>query len=710
MSKTRPDQSRPDWPRPDRPRTEMVHIAGLRTGPKWYGPVRVGLRSGPTWHYHRVFGGTGLDRGSNCSKIPDRGLDQNTFGLVWSVRLGPTNEYSKFNGRKYILVIVDDYSRFTWVKFLRTKDEVLEFVFKILKMIQVRLKETVRNIKTDNGTKFVNQTLKSYYEDVGISHQTSVARTPQQNSVVERRNQTFVEAARTMLIFSKAPLFLWEEVVATACYTQNQSLIRKRHNKTPYELFYDRKPDLSYLYVFGALCYPTNDSEDLGLVPQHPSPTPTVPPTNNDWEMLFEPMFDEYFKPAPTVDHPVPAPVPAVSTGTPLSTTINQDAPSTSTSQTTQETQSSDIPLGVEEADHDIELCKKSSMSLNVLEIWDLVPRPDCVMIITLKWIYKVKLDEPGGILKNKARLVARGYLQEKGIDFKESFALVARLEVVSIFIAFAAHINMVVYQMDVKTAILNGILREVVYVSQPNGFVDLENLNHVYKLKKALYGLKQAPQACPIGIFLNQSKYALEIFKKYGIDSTEPMDTPMVDKSKLDEDPQRKPVDPTRYRKMIDSLMYLTASRHLVFSVCMCARYQARPTKKHLNAVKRIFRYLRGTVNIGLWYSNDSCITLTAYADADHVGCQDTRKSTSGSLRLLGDKLSKHIDIRYHFIKEQVENGVVELYLVRTEYQLADIFTKALGRERVEFLMKKLGMESMSPKTMKKLADETEE
>ncbi|GJT81289.1 integrase, catalytic region, zinc finger, CCHC-type containing protein [Tanacetum coccineum] len=150
------------------------------------------------------------------------------------------------------------------VKFLRSKDEVPEFLIKFLKMIQVRLNVTVQNIITDNGTEFVNQTLRAYYEDVGISHQTSVARSPQQNGIVERHNRTLVEAARTMLIFSKAPLFLWAGAVATPCYTQNRSLIRKRHNKTPYELLHNRKPDLPYLHVFGALCYPTNDSKDLG--------------------------------------------------------------------------------------------------------------------------------------------------------------------------------------------------------------------------------------------------------------------------------------------------------------------------------------------------------------------------------------------------------------------------------------------------------------
>ncbi|GJV21762.1 retrovirus-related pol polyprotein from transposon TNT 1-94 [Tanacetum coccineum] len=168
------------------------------------------------------------------------------------------------SGKKYILVIVDDYSRFTWVKCLRSKDEAPVFIINFLKMIQVRLKETVRRIRTDNGTEFVNQTLREYYEKVGISHETSVARSPQQNGVVERRNRTLIEAARTMLIYAKAPLFLWAEAVATACYTQNRSIIRQRHGKTPYELLHNKPPDLSYLHVFGALCYPTNDSENLG--------------------------------------------------------------------------------------------------------------------------------------------------------------------------------------------------------------------------------------------------------------------------------------------------------------------------------------------------------------------------------------------------------------------------------------------------------------
>ncbi|GJY04221.1 retrovirus-related pol polyprotein from transposon TNT 1-94 [Tanacetum coccineum] len=316
-------------------------------------------------------------------------------------------------------------------------------------------------------------------------------------------------------------------------------------------------------------------------------------------------------------------------------------------------------------------------------------------MIITLKWLYNVKVDELGSVLKNKARLVARGYHQEEGIDFEESFTPVALLEAIHIFLAFAAYMSMVVYQMDVKNAFLNGILREEKFSKgtvDPTLFIRREGkyilLMSMMGKMSFLLGL-QISQS-PRGIFLNQSKYAFEIIKKYGMETSDPMDTPMVEKSKLDADPQGK---------------------------------EAKPTEKHLHAVKRIFRYLKGTINMGMWYSKDSYIALTAFADANHAGCQDTEEvhleiplycDNKSAIALCCNNVqhsrSKHIDIRYHFIKEQVENRVVELYFIRTEYQLVDIFTKALGRERLDFLINKLGMRSMSPETLKSLADEEDE
>ncbi|GJY78755.1 retrovirus-related pol polyprotein from transposon TNT 1-94 [Tanacetum coccineum] len=229
-------------------------------------------------------------------------------------------------------------------------------------------------------------------------------------------------------------------------------------------------------------------------------------------------------------------------------------------------------------------------------------------------------------------------------MDFKESFASAARIEAIHIFIANAANKNMTIYQVDVKTAFLNSKLCEVVYISQPEGFVDPDNSYHVYRLKKVLstphysQGNKAKTYSCPKGVFINQTKYALEILKKYGMDTCDLVDTLMVDQTKLDEDLQGKLVDATHYRGMIGSLMYLTSSRpDLVFAVCMCAQYQSRPTEKQLHAVKRIFRYLRGTSSMGLGYSKDTNITLTAFADADHATCQDTRKSTSSSSKEIG-------------------------------------------------------------------------
>ncbi|GKC14182.1 retrovirus-related pol polyprotein from transposon TNT 1-94 [Tanacetum coccineum] len=168
------------------------------------------------------------------------------------------------NEKRYVLVIVDDYSRYTWVHFLRSKYETPEEIKTFLKKITVLLQAPIIIVKTDNDTKFKNQVLKEYFDSVGISYQASSIKTPQENRVVERRNRTLVEASRTRLIFSCAPLFLWTEAIAIVCYTQNRSIIHRRFIKTPYYLINGKKPDISFLHVFGALCYPKNDHEDIG--------------------------------------------------------------------------------------------------------------------------------------------------------------------------------------------------------------------------------------------------------------------------------------------------------------------------------------------------------------------------------------------------------------------------------------------------------------
>ncbi|GJY57067.1 retrovirus-related pol polyprotein from transposon TNT 1-94 [Tanacetum coccineum] len=609
------------------------------------------------------------------------------------------------------------------MRFLKSKDETPEVVIKFLKQIQVGLNKTIRYIRTDNGTEFVNKDLTAYYERVGIFHQKTIPRTPQQNGVVERRNHTLVEAARTMLIFSKAPMFLWAEAVATACYTQNRSLIHTLHNKTLYELVHNKKPDLTFFRVFGALCYPTIDSEDLGKL----QPTADIgifvgyAPSKKGYRIYnkrtrrimktIHVQFDELTKqmapvqlnigPAPTpVSHASAVLVPVNSDGLPSSTTIDQDAPSPSHSPSSSVLQSPSLQQGTaaeptiiednpfapvanapfvnmfapessSEASSSGDACSAESTHVtqphhhlgkwskdhpldNVIgnpsrpvstrkqlttdALWCLynsvmskVEPKNFKSAITKDCWFQAMQDEIHKFDRLQARLVAKGYRQEDGIDFEESFASVARVEVIRIFIANAASKNMIIYQMDVKIAFLNGELKKEVYVSQPEGFVDQTIPTPVLSSKEGSVWFK--------AIFL-------------GVKSIK--------------NPNEGKNPPSGFR-------YPT-------------RYQGHSD-------------LRGTINWGLWYLEDTAMALIAYADADHAGHQDTRRSTPGSAQFLGDKLilwmrSHLTDYGFAFNKiplEQVEKGVVELYYVTTDYQLAGIFTKALPRERFEFLLPRL-------------------
>ncbi|GJV59184.1 retrovirus-related pol polyprotein from transposon TNT 1-94 [Tanacetum coccineum] len=228
-----------------------------------------------------------------------------------------------------------------------------------------------------------------------------------------------------------------------------------------------------------------------------------------------------------------------------------------------------------------------------------------------MKWLWKNKHDEENTVIHNKAHLVAKGYNQQEGIDFKESFAPVARLEAVRLFVAYATHKSFPVYQMDIKIAFLNGPLKEEVYINQPDRFVDLHHPDKVYRLKKALYGLKQAPNAWydELSNFLVSkgfSKGSIDptmFITKKGEDILLVIGIPPATKP-LDADLSGTPVDQMKYRSMVGALMYLTASRpDIVHTTCYCARYQARPIEKHLGEVKRIFWYLKNTINMGLWY-----------------------------------------------------------------------------------------------------------
>ncbi|GJS20123.1 putative ribonuclease H-like domain-containing protein [Tanacetum coccineum] len=378
--------------------------------------------------------------------------------------------------------------------------------------------------------------------------------------------------------------------------------------------------------------------------------------------------------------------------------------------------------------------------------------------------LLQYKRDERGIVVKNKARLVAQGYRQEEGIDYDEVFAPVARIEAIRLFLAFASFMKFPVYQMDVKSAFLYGTIEEEVYVHQPPGFVDPAHPHKVYKVVKALYGLHQAPKAWyetlssfllengfrrgtidktlfikknksdimlvkqqPDGIFISQDKYVVDVLKKFDFLSIRTATTPVESNKPLVKDEDGIDIDVHVYRSMIGSLIYLTASRpDIMFAVCACARHQVYPKALHLNAVKRIFRYLKHQPKLGLWYPRDSPFELKAFSDSDYGGASLDRKSTTGGCQFLELMLdygfnfmnteihidnestisvienpvshsrTKHIEIWFHFIRDCYEKRLIEVIKIHTDNNVADLLTKGFDVTRFNFLVKGINGENI--------------
>nr|GEU41744.1 hypothetical protein [Tanacetum cinerariifolium] len=426
---------------------------------------------------------------------------------------------------------------------------------------------------------------------------------------------------------SSTKSWLWHQPIATAYFTQNRSIIHRRFNKTPYELINGRKPNISFLHVFGALCYPKNDREDIrklgvkgdiGFFIGYSADSCAYRVFNQRTKKIMKTMnvsFDELSVMAFEQRSSKPG-LQSMTYGQISSGLDLTYAPSTITSQQPTEGE--------------------------------------------LDFLFEAMYDDFfGGQLSAAQRTISAAQAQQ-----------VARMEAIKIFLVYVVHKSFSVFQMDVKTAFLHGSLKEDVYVCQPEGFIDADHPSHVYKLKKALYGLKQAPWAWydELSTFLLQNHFFKGIIDPmlfirhfhddilvvqvyvddiiFGstyprMESCDLVGTPIEIKDKLDLDQNGTPVDATKYLSMIGALMYLTSSRpDIVHATCLCVRYHAKPTEKHLKEVKRIFRYLRGTVNTGLWYSKDFGFELIGFSDADYAGCKDTFKSISDGAQFLGEKL----------------------------------------------------------------------
>nr|GEX70405.1 hypothetical protein [Tanacetum cinerariifolium] len=734
--------------------------------------------------------------------------------------------FPKFKYAKEHLCPSYDYSRYTWVNFLRTKDETPEESF----------------------------------DSVGITHETSAAKTPQQNGVVERKNRTLFETARTMLIFSHAPLFLWAEAIATACYTQNRSIIHQCFNKTPYELIQGGKTNISYLHVFGALCYPKNNREDIGKLgvkgdigffigysansvtyrvynrrtkkimetmnvtfelelTYAPSIITPQRPSERDMDILFVPLHNEYLggrlseapraiPAAPVVHNPQALtasmsfqdsePAPKNSSNTPVSSR-NVDAqsqqhaqqqgnlialPTASTANnvsnavfegvlfvnlfetpstesvvcSTQYVDPSNMHTFYQSYPHDYQWTKdhpleqvirepsrpvmtRSQLKTNGdmciyaltvsimepksvkealidpfwiesmqeelhqfvrLDVWELVPSPDGIKPLTLKWLFKNKHDEENTVIRNKT-------------------------QVIRIFLAYAAHKGFTVYQMDVKTAFLHGSLKEDVYVCQPEGFIDADHPSHVYKLKKVLYGLKQAPRAwydelstfllqkgfskgtidptlftrrfdddilvvnqSPSGIFINHSKYVHEILKKYGLNTCDIIDRTLYMILVYVLDTKLTPPRSTS-KRLKGSFIISGEPLTCVSGEKLMSWSSKKQDCTSLSTMKSEYVSLSACCAQVLWMRT----RLTDYGyhfDKIPIYC-DSKSAIAISCNPVQHSRTKNIVVRYHFIKEHVEKDTIELYFVKTDYQLADIFTKAILVDRFNYLVRRLVM-----------------
>ncbi|GJU37461.1 retrovirus-related pol polyprotein from transposon TNT 1-94 [Tanacetum coccineum] len=650
---------------------------------------------------------------------------------------------------KYVKDQLYDYSRYTWTLFLRSNDETLEVLKDFLTTIQRNLQAPIISVQTDRGTEFLNKTLHAFFKE---EEKLSI-----KLPLLEHLNRTALSKDKIVLWLRLLERWLsyYEREKGDPLHfggisnlslrdyksftTENRLIVESIHIK------FDEIKEMTKMFVANDTSglvpqrQKASDYDNSGPVPQLQNVSPTTDTivlSQQELDLLFGPLYDEFFT-AGTLS--------VNNSSSPTDNSKQQDTPPTTNIQSSTEptnptnvnaeenndnqgmkdttvshqmnyqsflyhpdtrnyhpltqvrgnpskpvqtrrqlatdpemcmfalTVSTAEPKNIKEAMADsawIEAMQEELHQFDRLQVWELVDKPFGKNVIKLKWLWKNKKDEDQTVIRNKARLVAKGYAQEEGIDFEESFAPVARLEAVRIFVAYAAHKSFPIYQMDVKTAFLNGPLKEEVYVAQPDGFVDPDHPEKVYRLRKALYGLKQAPRAW----YDELSKFLIS----KGFTKGQSIGTPMATKPKLDADLSGEPIDQTDYRSKIGSLMYLTSSRPDI-------------------------------------YPKGSGFKLTAFSDADHTGCVDTRKSTSEGIQFLCDKLvswmskkqdctsmssteaeyvalsascaqhshTKHIHTRYHFIKEQVKNGIIELYFIRTEYQLADMFTKALSEDR---------------------------
>ncbi len=801
--------------------------------------------------------------------------------LVHSDVKGPIGVES-LGGHTYFITFIDDYSRVVKVYFMKHKAEAFEKFKEFEAMATKESGNQIGTLRTDNGGEYVSKGFENYLKLKGIRHQTTVPRTPQQNGVSERMNRTLTDTARTMLSQSGMPKMFWAEAVATAAYVRNRVLTSAIHEaKTPYERWYGRKPNVSHLRIFGCLAYVHVPDEQRHTLDKKAKLVQLVGYGVNQKGYR---LYDESTRRVITRidvkfnETEFCKPMTPVNLETELEEPEMKDEPQMQLRRSSRENK------GQPAVRFDDEFAEAAHFAYNVGQIaepktfrealngehskewkkaadaeyaslmengtWELVKLPDGRKPLSCRWVFRVKYLHDGKVDRFKGRVVAKGFSQKYGIDYDETFSPVVRFSSIRALLAFAVQNGMIIHQMDVVTAFLNGVLEEEIYMQQPEGYEVPGKEDHVCQLKKSIYGLKQSPRCwnkafkeylVSVGfrqsdadpcvfihlgdnfaivaayvddlilltknsdemtelkkmlescfkmkdmgelhyclgvsivqnkdsLVLHQKQYLLNLLRKYGLEDAKPVSTPSDVNVVLEkEDGVSKPVDPTMYQSMVGSLLYAAIATRPDISqaVGVVSKFNSCPTESHVTAVKRIFRYLKGSVDLGLEYKKNPSdeTSLLGYSDADFGRDRDTRRSITGNVFLMsggaiswiskrqavvalstaeaeyialssavqevlwlnkllsdlgvkqsepitlfednqgaiaiaqnpvGHSRTKHIDIKFHFVREAVGNDRVKLVYCPTESMVADIFTKPLTRTRFVGLVNALGLKSL--------------
>ena len=810
--------------------------------------------------------------------------------LVHSDVAGPMKTES-FGGAKYFVTFIDDYSRCVTVYPMKHKSEVLEKFKEWEAAVTNQADCKIKTLRTDNGGEYTSTEFEDFLKEKGIRHETTVPHSPQQNGVAERMNRTLQEAALSMILHAGLSKAFWAEAVCNAAYVRNR-VITTATTVTPYERWYGKKPDVSHLRVFGCTVYAHVPDASRQKLDQKAVKMRFVGYSltqkgyrlyDENRQRIFirrDVTFNETDFGSTKVQMKCDEDgIKSAEEGKELNSEVDtnvdehQDLPK----DPRRSGRERNPPLYYHDEYAGITTAKYAALyvaeieepetlkdaldseyatqwkaaadaeyqSLLENETWELVELPAGRKPISCKWVFKVKHDETGKVERFKGRLVAKGFLQKYGIDYDETFSPVVRFSSIRALLAYGVSRQMLIHQMDVVTAFLNGTLDEEIYMQQPEGYVESGKEELVCRLKKSLYGLKQSPRcwnnafkefmlslgfvqsdADPcvfirvlndklaivtvhvddlillteteeemidlktnlanhfkmkdMGILhyclgvsvtikdgvlqISQEQYIGKILRKYKLQDCKTVSTPMDLNVKLvKDDGYSKPVDAVQYQSMVGSLIYAAIATRpdIAYAVAALAKFNSSPTEAHLTAVKRVFRYLKGTVQLRLQYQETDG-NVEGYSDADWASDSEDRRSTSGNVfvmsggaiswtskkqptvalstseseyialcfatqeavwlrQLMKDlqmdcntattihednqgtiamsrnpvlhKRTKHIDIKYHFVREKTQDGTIELKYCPTNEMVADILTKPLPKRQFEYLRCKLGL-----------------